>query len=106
MTEYFEIALEFARDGFADVTSVQGLIIALVAIFRLSDWSKLLVIAGSCVIAHVALDVLIPVMAEIGPLEMPYVLEMYFWRYVGTLYVGYLVVLGILFAVKRLVVKG
>jgi hypothetical protein len=106
MTEYFEIGLEFARDGFAEVTGVQGLIIAIIAILRLNDWAKLVVIAGSCVIAHIALDALAPVFAESGPFEMPYVLETYFWRYVGSLYLGYLVVVGILFAVKRVVVKG
>lgn len=106
MPDFVQQALAFAREGFVEVNAVQGLIIAAVAALLLSRWSRLPVIAVGSVIAHIALDVLSPVFAEVGDLRLPPLLEPDYWRYVGLLGVGYLIVVGILFAIKRVVVKG
>ncbi|MDG1416339.1 MAG: hypothetical protein P8J78_03890 [Maricaulis sp.] len=105
MPEIVQDALEFAREGFAEVNAVQGLVVALVAALMLSQWSRLIVIAAGAVIAHVALDVLSPVFAESGDFRLPPLLESWYLRYLGLLYVGYLAIIGILFMVKRVVVK-
>lgn len=98
--------LNFAREGFSEVNAVQGLVVAVIAALMLSQWARLFFIAAGAVIAHVALDVLSPVFAEVGPLRLPEVLEPYFWRYLALLFVGYLIAIGILFAIKRVVVRG
>ena len=106
MPEFVQDVLTFAREGFAEVNAVQGLVIAVIAALALSNWSRLFVVAVTAVLAHIGLDALIPVLAEIGPFRIPEVLEPWFWRYVGLLFVGYLIAVGILFAVKRVVIKG
>jgi hypothetical protein len=99
-------ALAFAREGFAEVNAVQGLVIALIAALMLSRWTRLLFVAGAAVAAHIALDILSPVFAEVGDLRLPPVLDGHYWRYLALLFVGYLIAVGILFAIKRVVVKG
>lgn len=104
--EIVQDILAFAREGFAEVNAVQGLVVAVLAALSMSQWSRLLIVAAGAVVAHIALDVLSPVFAEVGPLRLPDVLAPYFWRDLGLLYVGYLVAVGILFAVKRVVIRG
>jgi len=106
MPEFVDQALVLAREGFAEVNAVQGLFVAVVATLMLTNWSRIGVIAGGAVVAHIALDVMAPVIAEVGGFQLPQVLEVEFWRYLVALFVGYLIVIGILFAIKRLVVKG
>ncbi|WP_412546216.1 hypothetical protein [Maricaulis sp. MIT060901] len=106
MPEFVQDVLTFAREGFAEVNAVQGLVIAVIAALALSNWSRLFVVALTAVLAHIGLDALVPVLAEIGSFRIPEVLEPWFWRYVGLLFVGYLIAVGILFAVKRVVIKG
>lgn len=106
MPEIVQDVLAFAREGFYQVNAVQGLVVAVLAALSMSQWSRIFVVAAGAVVAHVALDVLSPVFAEVGPLRLPDVLSPYFWRYLGLLFAGYVVAVGILFAVKRVVVKG
>ncbi|RKR03133.1 hypothetical protein [Maricaulis maris] len=106
MPEFAEQILSFAREGFAEVNAVLGLLLAVVSALILSKWSRLVVVAGGAVIAHIILERLAPVIAEVGGFHLPPLLETHFWRYVGVLFVGYLVVIGILFAIKRVVTKS
>ncbi|OLF73181.1 hypothetical protein AWH62_09590 [Maricaulis sp. W15] len=106
MPEFVEQFLSFAREGFAEVNAVLGLLVAAVGTLILSKWSRLIVVAGGAVIAHIILERLAPVIAEVGGFHLPPLLEAHFWRYVGVLFVGYLVVIGILFAIKRVVTKS
>jgi len=106
MPEIVQDILVFAREGFYEVNAVQGLVVAVLAALSMSNWSRLFFVAAGAVVAHIALDVLSPVFAEVGPFLLPDVLEPYFWRYLALLYVGYVIAVGILFAVKRVVVKG
>ena len=105
MVELLQDVLDFAREGFAEVNAVQGLIIAFIAALMLSKWTRLLIIAAGSVLAHIALDVMSPVFAEVGAFRLPDLLQQSYWHYVTTLFVGYVVVIGILFTVKRVVVK-
>ena len=105
MPELGQDILAFAREGFAEVNAVQGLVIAVLAALILSQWSRVFVVAAGAVAAHVALTALSPVFAEVGSFRLPEVLEPWYWRYLGLLFVGYLIAIGILFAVKRVVVR-
>lgn len=106
MPDFVYDILDFAREGFAEVNAVQGLVVAVLAALSMSQWSRLFVVAAGAVVAHIGLDILSPVFAEVGPLRLPDVLEPYFWRYLGLLYAGYVIAVGILFAVKRVVIRG
>lgn len=101
-----EQVLSFAREGFAEVNAVLGLLVAVMAALTMTAWARLPLIAGGAVLAHVVLETLAPVIAESGGFHLPPLLEPHFWRYVGVLFVGYLIVVGILFAIKRVVVKS
>ena len=98
--------LGFAREGLAEVNAVLGLLVAAIAALTLSKWARLPVIAAGAVIAHIVLQSLAPVIAEVGGLHLPPLLEARFWREAAALFVGYLVVIGILFAIKRVVAKS
>ncbi|WP_297733175.1 hypothetical protein [uncultured Maricaulis sp.] len=105
MPEFLEQFLGYAREGFAEVNAVLGLLVAAVSTLILSKWARLPIVAGGAVIAHIVLESLAPVIAGVGGFHLPPLLEAHFWREVGVLFVGYLVVIGILFAIKRVVTK-
>lgn len=101
-----EPVLSFAREGFAEVNAVLGLLVAIVAALSMTKWGRLPFVAAAAVVAHIVLESLAPVIAESGGFRLPPLLELHFWRYAALLLVGYLIVVGILFAVKRVVVKS
>lgn len=101
-----EQVLSFAREGFAEVNAVLGLLVAIVAALSMTKWARLPFIAAGAVIAHIVLESLAPVIAESGGFRLPPLLEPHFWRYAALLLVGYLIVVAILFAVKRVVVRS
>jgi len=106
MPEFLEQFLGIAREGFVEINAALGLLVAAVSVLILSTWSRLIFVAGGAVIAHIFLERLAPVIAEVGDFHLPPLLEPYFWRHVGVLFVGYLIVIGILFAIKRVVTKS
>ena len=103
--ELLETILEFARAGFDQVNAVQGLIIALVAALLLPSWRRLPIFAVGAAAVHVAVDVLLPVVTAGAGLRLPPVLELSFWSYVATLLIGYLIIIALLMAIKRLVLR-
>ena len=97
--------LDFARAGFDQVNAVQGLIIALVATFLMPAWRRLPVFTVGAAAIHVLADVLVPVVTSGASLRLPEVLEFHFWQYVATLLIGYLIIIAILFFLKRLITR-
>jgi hypothetical protein len=106
MPEFFQTVMIYAREGFAEVNAAQGLIIAVIAVFLMTRWSRILFVVAGAVVANIAVDVLRPVLFAQADLRLPPVLEAAWWHYLLLLFAGFLVVIGILFAIKRLVVKG
>lgn len=100
-----EQVLSFAREGFAEVNAVLGLLVAVIGALVMPKWARLPFVAAGAVVAHVVLETLAPIIAESGGLRLPPLLEMHYLRYLAVLFIGYLIVIGILFAVKRLVVR-
>jgi hypothetical protein len=96
-------ALDFAREGFSQVNAIQGLVVAFVAAFLMREWGRWLIVTIGAVIAHIALDVLAPMIANDAAFRLPPVLESHYWRYLGLLAVGYFIVIGLLFAVRRVI---
>jgi len=101
-----EQVLSFAREGFAEVNAVLGLLVAVIGALVMPKWARLPFVAVGAVVAHVVLETLAPVIAESGGFRLPPLLEMHYLRYLAVLFIGYLIVIGILFAVKRVVVRS
>jgi len=105
MPDFIQQTLDFFRAGFAEVNAVQGIIVAVVAAFMMNAWSRILVVTAGAVIAHVAIDIMAPVFAQSGAFRLPPVLEGGYWRYLALLFVGYLVAVAVLYAVKRALLR-
>lgn len=102
---YLDQALAYARMGFNEINGPQGLLIALAATVFLSSWRQWLPVAVLATIVHVAVDTLAPVLAGKGALKLPPLVEPEFWRHFGVLFVGYVVVIGVFFLIKGLLVR-
>ena len=97
--------LDFFRAGFDQVNAVQGLIIALVAALVLPDWRRLPLFSIAAAMVHILVDTLLPVLANGAGLALPDILHLSFWRYAASLIAGYLVVIAVLFVLRRLIVR-
>jgi hypothetical protein len=106
MPDFLQTILIYAREGFAEVNAAEGLVIAILAALVMPRWARLLHMVVAAVALNVVVDVLLPVVVDGAGLALPPVLEAGFWHYVLLLFIGYFVVIGILFAIKRLVTKN
>jgi hypothetical protein len=91
------------HEGFLHVNGALGLIIALVAAYVLSNWRKRIwAVALGATVAHLLAEVLIPVLDNRSPFELPRdMVEWSYWRVAIALYLGYLVVISIFYYVKK-----
>lgn len=96
------------RDGFAHVNGALGLIIAVFAAYQLSDWKRLWAAALGATVLHLVAVVMIPVLANERSFQLPPdLLELSYWKTAAALFLGYLVVVGVFFAIKKnLLPKG
>tara|TARA_R110000868_G_scaffold222065_1_gene473966 strand:- start:9833 stop:10183 length:351 start_codon:yes stop_codon:yes gene_type:complete len=106
LPEFLQTILIYAREGFAEVNAVQGLVIALIATLMMTRWSRILFVVAGAVVANIAVDLLQPVMFEQAEFRLPPVLEIGWWNHLLLLFAGFLVVIGIMFSIKRVVTKG
>lgn len=106
MPEFLQTILVYAREGFSEVNAGQGLIIAVIAALLMTRWSRYLVMVVGAVVVNVVVDMLRPVLFAQAELRLPPVLEAAYWHYLLLLFAGFLIVIGILFLLKRVVTKG
>jgi hypothetical protein len=98
---------DFFRAGFQTVNAVEGLVIALVAALLVPAWHRLWAVALGATIVNLVLDTLIPVVAYHQTFRLPPdLLEPAYWERALVLFVGYLVVIGVFFFIKRLFLRG
>jgi hypothetical protein len=98
---------DFFRTGFQEVNAVEGLVIAVVAALLVPAWSRLWAVALGAVVVTLVLDRLIPVIAYHQQFQLPpNLLEPSYWVHALVLFVGYLVVIGVFFFIKRLFLRG
>jgi hypothetical protein len=81
---------------------VEGLIIALVAAIIVPAWDRLWTVALGATLVHLIADVLIPVVAHKSSFHLPQMMQLTYWRTALSLYVGYLIVIGVLLFIKRM----
>jgi len=107
---YLNKALEFAREGFADVNAIQGLIIALLIAIVMAGYGQILVMALVAVLLHFGVDLVMPVVRAGGDFSVfalpDNLLTLGFWKQQGLLYVGYFIVITVFYILKRLIFRG
>lgn len=110
--EFVNSVMDFVREGietgFHDVNSaIPALVIAIIATLLMKDWKRIFVIALGAVVVNVIYDILQPVMMSGGKLQLPQnLMEMSFWKHLAFLYLGYFVVISVLFFIKKKVLKA
>lgn len=103
---FLDSVLEFMRSGFNETNQLQGLLIALAATVFMQTWRQWPGVALLAVVVHIAIDLIVPVLAGGQEFRLPQFFEAAFWMQSIARYVGYLIVVGIFFAVKRVLFKG
>ena len=105
ISAFFSELLEWAREGYAQINALQGLIIALYATSKMAYWSRVFVVAGSASIIHAIADFLLPAIVNDTAPNLPPVLEGDYWKYLAVLYLGYIVLISLFYVVKRTLMK-
>ncbi|MEZ5996185.1 MAG: hypothetical protein R3C25_10560 [Hyphomonadaceae bacterium] len=103
MQAYLDQAVQVLREGFAQINDPKGLIIALIATLFMRSWGQWIPAAIIAVLAYVAIEHFAPVLAGQSDLALPPLMEAPFWTRTGILLVGFLIVIGIFFFVKRII---
>ena len=96
---------DFFREGFNQVNAIEGLIIALVAALFVPAWHRVWAVALGATLVTIILNVLLPVLADHAAFRLPPLMEPNFWRFVAVLFVGYIVVIGVFFMLKRIFLR-
>jgi hypothetical protein len=103
--DVFNQIISFFQTGFYGVNVAQGLIIAAIAAYMMNDCRRVLIVALGCVFVHLLVDTLLPVFRG-GSFTLPPLVETGFWVNFLRLYAGYLIVVNVFYAVKRLLGIG
>jgi sugar phosphate permease len=101
-----QTVLSYFQTGFYHVNGVQGLLIAAVLAYTMSSWRRLPMTVLMAVAAHVALSVMIPVLANGAAFRLPPLVELGYIKYLASLLAGYVVVISLFFLVKTAVLGG
>ena len=93
---------EIFRHGFAHISNpIAGVFIALIGGLMAQTLFSIFIISGLAVALHVAAEAVLPMVLNHKPLVMPK-FDNAFGQYALTLYVGYFVVILVIFGVKRI----
>jgi hypothetical protein len=98
-------AWDFFREGFNQVNAVEGLVIALIAALFVPAWKRVWAVALGATLVTAILNVMLPVLADHAAFRLPPLMEPGFWRFMAVLFVGYLIVIGVFFFLKRLFLR-
>ncbi|MGN6514408.1 MAG: hypothetical protein ACTHLR_01045 [Rhizomicrobium sp.] len=96
---------DFFREGFNQVNALEGLIIALIAALFVPAWRRVWAVALGATLVTIIVNVMLPVLADHAAFRLPPLTEPRFWHFVAALFVGYLVVIGVFFFLKRLFLR-
>jgi hypothetical protein len=106
--EYVDQAVEWLRDGFANINNPKGLLIALAATIFLGSWKQWIPIAAVATIVHIIIERLAPVLSGGGGQVTlpPDLMQESFWTRTLVLFLGYLVIIGVFFFIKNMFFRG
>jgi hypothetical protein len=97
---------DYMQTGFYKVNAVQGLLIAVVAAYLLPKWSRIFVFALGATVVHAIFDVMIPVLGRNAAFRLPPLVDLEYWRYLLSIYIGYLIVISVFYLIKRMILGG
>ena len=104
--EYVDLAVEYLRDGFANINNPKGLLIALIATIFLGSWRQWIPVSLVATVVHIAVNQLTPLLSgEGGEVRLPELMSEGFWTQFLILFLGYLVIIGIFFLLKGLIFR-
>ena len=106
MDQFLNDVNMYAQDGFLRINALQGLLIAAGAAFFLYRWSNIFVVAAGATFVHGFVDVMLPVLAHGAAFRLPQLMDAEYWRFLLTLYVGYLIVISVFYVIKRVAFGG
>lgn len=92
-----------AQGGFDTINQVTGLIIAVIATFMMPAWSRLWATSLGAAFVFILVGLLRP-MLDGGAFVMPALLTLEFWMRVLALFLGFAVVIAVMFFIKSLFV--
>ena len=83
------------------VNGVLGLMIALYFAYHLGEWKQIWAVALGATVTHLVAVVMIPFLANERNLQLPPdLLELSYWKTAAALFLGYVIVIAVLFALK------
>lgn len=104
---------DFLGRGFSEVNGgpILGVIIALVAVFLLHSWGRLWIVALGAVLAFLVIGRwVLPFINNGGklptPLLPPDMMTKDFWVGLAAMYVGFFIVIGVLYFIKKHLFKN
>jgi hypothetical protein len=105
--EFVDQAVEYLREGFANINNPKGLLIALAAVLFMGSWRQWLPVSLVATVIHIAIEILAPVLAgDGGQVTLPPdLMQESFWGRALVLFLGYLVITGIFFLLKSLLFR-
>jgi hypothetical protein len=104
--ELIDQAVAYLREGFGAVNQLTGLLIALVLTIFMGSWKQWLPFAVLGAILHILINHFTPVVSNGAELTLPDFTREGFWAQALVLLLGYLIVIGVFFFVKKLIFKG
>ena len=102
---YLNPILTFLQRGFDQVNAVQGLLIALFATVLMARWAQLFGVALGASLINVVADTIVPIVTRHADIKLPPVMHPTFWNYAASLYVGFVIIIAMFFAVKSVFLR-
>lgn len=104
--ELVDQAVEYLREGFANINNPKGLLIALAATIFMGSWRQWIPVSLVATVIHIAIERLAPVLAGSGgAVTLPPLMEEAFWTQVLVLFLGYMIIVGVFFLLKSMLFR-
>jgi hypothetical protein len=103
--DIFNPILDFLKAGFTEVNALQGLLIALFATVLMKRWAQIFAISLGAAAFYVVVEWIIPIATQGAAIKLPEIVNVEFWKHVGTLFVGFVIIVSMFFAVKSVVFR-
>lgn len=102
VAQYWNEFWAYFHEGLGNVNLIQALIIALLGAMAASSFVGVLIAAVLSVVIHVLVSALLPVIIDKKDFMAP-VMDNAFWHYATSLFIMYLVAIGVLYLIKMAV---
>ena len=97
---------QYFQTGFHDVNQILGLLIAIVAAYFLSKYSRIFVIALGALVFYIIAEVMIPVVANHAEFKLPNMVEEGYWQRMIAIYAGFILIITVFYVAKRFLLRS